>query len=133
MKVAVWDTYVKKQNGDVLHFDIVVPEELKDENVVYSYGKKYLASVGEPTAPVSLKECRFCHIEEPSEEMIATIQKDGYYILEMEQIPVALPENPSRRDMIQYLRGHFEDHRFADFKGKSEEEVRSMLQAANGG
>ena len=26
MKIAVWDTYVKKQDGSVLHFDIIVPD-----------------------------------------------------------------------------------------------------------
>jgi hypothetical protein len=25
MKAAVWDSYIKKANGNVLHFDVVVP------------------------------------------------------------------------------------------------------------
>jgi len=28
MKVAVWDTYVTKKDGSVMHFDIIVPEEI---------------------------------------------------------------------------------------------------------
>lgn len=130
MKVAVWDTYVKKQNGDVLHFDIIVPEDQKDETMIYSYGKKHLAVAGEATSPLSIKECRFCHVEEPTEEMYKSISEDGYYILELENIPAQLQQNASRRDIILYLRGHFEEYRFADFKGKSEEEVKAMLQAA---
>jgi hypothetical protein len=26
MKAAVWDSYLKKANGNVLHFDVVVPD-----------------------------------------------------------------------------------------------------------
>ncbi|MEQ2008810.1 MAG: DUF2024 family protein, partial [Limisphaerales bacterium] len=30
VKIAVWDTYVTKNNGTIMHFDILVPSELKD-------------------------------------------------------------------------------------------------------
>lgn len=32
MKVAVWYTYVTKKDGTVMHFDIIVPENVTDEN-----------------------------------------------------------------------------------------------------
>lgn len=44
MKVAVWDTYVTKQDGGVMHFDIIVPAELKDEQTIFGYGFKYLSN-----------------------------------------------------------------------------------------
>ena len=44
MKVAVWDTYVKKKDGTVMHFDIIAPAEEKDETVIYKYGMDYLKS-----------------------------------------------------------------------------------------
>jgi len=31
MKVAVWDTYVTRKEGNIMHFDVIVPEEIKDE------------------------------------------------------------------------------------------------------
>ena len=127
MKVAVWDTYVKQQDGSVLHFDIVVKDNIKDPEVIYGYGKKYLASKGSGSAPLSVKECQFCHIEEPGDEMKVAIESQGYFIIEMEQVPAELPVNANRRDMILHLRAHFEQYRFADFKGKGEEEVRSIL------
>lgn len=32
MKVAVWDTYVKKKNGTIMNFDIMVPDSQKKRN-----------------------------------------------------------------------------------------------------
>ena len=31
MKVAVWDTYVKRMDGKTMHFAILVLQELEDE------------------------------------------------------------------------------------------------------
>lgn len=42
MKVAVWDTYVKRKDGRKMHFDIIVPEDINNEEIVYSYGMEYL-------------------------------------------------------------------------------------------
>ena len=36
MHVAVWDTYVTKKDGTVMHFDIIAPVDIKDEKN-YSY------------------------------------------------------------------------------------------------
>jgi Domain of unknown function (DUF2024) len=44
MQVAVWDTYVTKKDGTVMHFDILVPDKLKDEEMIYNYGKDYLTT-----------------------------------------------------------------------------------------
>ena len=84
MKVAVWDTYVTKKNGTVMHFDILVPEEVKDSDKVYNYGREYLKTKEQEQQPLSSKECSFCHIEKATDAMILSIEKTGYYIIEME-------------------------------------------------
>ena len=103
MQTAVWDTYVKKQDGNVMHFDIIVPAECKSPETIYEYGKAYLALKEEAQSPIDTEACQFCHIEEPTAEMEAAINSQGYYILEMDEIPAQLPANPSRRDLILYL------------------------------
>lgn len=129
MKVAVWDTYAKAKDGRVLHFDIIVPEYLTNASTIFQYGKEYLASLGEAESEIHSKNCQFCHIEEPSEDVKKAIQQKGYYIYRMEDIPAQLFANPSRREMILYLKGHFDEYRFADFRGKTEEEVKKILQS----
>ncbi len=131
MKVAVWDTYVKSKNGVTLHFDIIVPDEVKDAKTIYTYGKKHLTSIGEPAADLSTEQCQFCHIETPTKDMIKAINEQGYYILEMEDIPTDLPENPTRRDMILHLRAHYMEHRFANFRGVDNKALQRMVESAN--
>lgn len=84
MKIAVWDTYVQKENGVVAHFDILVPDTLKDENIVYGFGKHYLDSKGIKSDSLTAKECKLCHIEEATESIIKDIEAKGYSIIEME-------------------------------------------------
>ncbi len=84
MKVAVWDTYVTKRDGTVMHFDIIVPESIKDEATVYAFGRQYLDSVNESGRPLAAKECRFCHLERATPEIEEAIKEKGYYILEMQ-------------------------------------------------
>ena len=84
MKVAVWDTYVTKKDGTIMHFDILAPEEIKDTSVIYNYGKDYLKTKVQEEQPLSSKECRFCHIETLRPQWEADINKQGNYIIEME-------------------------------------------------
>lgn len=84
MKVAVWDTYVAKPNGTVMHFDIVVPESITDSALIFEYGKKYLADKGIVDAELSAKQCQFCHIEEVKTAWKETILREGFFIFEME-------------------------------------------------
>lgn len=126
-KVAVWDTYVKRASGAVRHFDIIVPDGQHNASLVHEYGRDYLVKIGEVDATLSTAECRFCHIEKPTDEMLLSIAEKGYYILEMEEIPETLPSSPSRRNMILHLRAHYSKWRFADFSGKSEDDVKQLL------
>lgn len=84
MKVAVWDTYVSKKDGNVMHFDIIVPAELKDEETIFEYGFKYLSNKEVSSKTLTSKECEFCHIESVKPEWEKVIKEQGYFILEME-------------------------------------------------
>jgi len=67
-----------------MHFDIIVPDHIKDETVVQNMGKKYLALKDEAGQSLTAKQCQFCHIETASPEMLDGIAEKGYYIIEME-------------------------------------------------
>ena len=84
MEVAVWDTYVQKKDGSTMHFDIIVPNEVKDPSLIFGYGKTYLEQKGQEGQKLSSKECSYCHIEKATVEMQDSITKTGYYIIEME-------------------------------------------------
>lgn len=84
MKVAVWDTYVTKKDGAIMHFDILAPESIKDTTIIYNYGKEYLKSKGQEGQPLTSKECRFCHVETVRPNWEEAINKQGYFIIEME-------------------------------------------------
>jgi hypothetical protein len=84
MKVAVWDTYVTKKDGSIMHFDIIAPETVKDTNIIYNYGKEYLATKGQDGQALTSKECRFCHIEMLQTKNEDEIKAKGYFIIEME-------------------------------------------------
>lgn len=127
MSVAVWDTYVKKQDGSVMHFDIIVPSALKEINVIHGYGKAYLSSKNEAGGKIDTEECQFCHIEAASPDMVAAIEKTGYYILEMDDVPGVLSANPSQRDLVLHLRAHYARYRFANLQGKTTEELQAII------
>lgn len=84
MKVTVWDTYVTKKDGTVMHFDIVAPETEKDTAVIHNYGKEYLKSKGQSGQPLTAKECRRCHVRDIQPQWETDIKKQGYFIIEME-------------------------------------------------
>ena len=84
MNVAVWDTYVIKKDGTIMHFDIIAPADIKDERIIHTFGKDYLLSKNQQEQSLTSKECNFCHIEQASDEMVESIEKRGYYIIEMQ-------------------------------------------------
>jgi len=84
MKVSVFDTYVTKKNGNIMHFDILVPTGLDNEQQVHDYGRQYLAQKGQAGQPLSTSECRFCHIEEATADIVEEITRQGYSIIEMQ-------------------------------------------------
>lgn len=83
-KVNVWDTYVTKKDGNVMHFDIIAPVEIVDITNIYRYGKEYLELKGQEGQVLTSEQCRLCHVERLRSEWEAQILKDGYFIIEME-------------------------------------------------
>lgn len=84
MKVAVWDTYVTRKDGRVMHFDILVNAAVTSSNVIFEYGMQYLNSKSEEGQVLSAEECQFCHIETAPEEVQKKIEAFGFSIIEME-------------------------------------------------
>ncbi|RMD67630.1 DUF2024 family protein [Candidatus Pacearchaeota archaeon] len=82
MKVDVWDTYVRKKDGELMHFDIIVPSGTSKEEVI-SFGNEYLKSK-EVEGEVMAKMCNFCHSESGAEKWVKSIKEKGYFIYEME-------------------------------------------------
>lgn len=127
LKVAVWDTYVMKSNGHIMHFDIIVPENFKDQNEIYKYGENFVKTKGEQQPVIDSTHCQFCHIEEVSTDISDAIADNGYYIQEMDDIPDHLTENASKRDLVLFIKGHYKDYRFRNFSGVSIIELKQII------
>ena len=84
MQVAVWDTYVTKKDGSIMHFDIIAPAEIKDETIIHNFGKAYIVSKNQCGQPLTARECVFCHIEMINPGWEEAIKQKGHYIYEME-------------------------------------------------
>ena len=67
-----------------MHFDVIVPENLKEEKTIFRYGQEYLKNKDVKVKELTTKECEFCHVEKASDTMIRSIESKGYYIVEME-------------------------------------------------
>ncbi len=83
MKIAVWDTYVTKQDGNIMHFDILVKEGA-GFGEVQKHGEQYLAAKAPGYKALTTAECTFCHIEEASDDLKKVITTQGFSIIEME-------------------------------------------------
>ncbi|QKZ14499.1 DUF2024 family protein [Spirosoma sp. KUDC1026] len=84
MQVSVYDTYVTRTDGAVMHFDILVPSTLSSPVTIHAYGQAYLSTKGQAGQPLTAKECRFCHIEQATQEIEANITSQGFHIIEMQ-------------------------------------------------
>lgn len=91
MNCDVFDTYVTKPDGQMMHFDIIVPSGTA-QKMVFAFGQRYLASVGVSRSALSAERCRFCHIESATLEMVEAIEQHGYFILAMEGCPPVAPQ-----------------------------------------
>jgi hypothetical protein len=131
MKAAVWDSYLKKANGNVLHFDVVVPDGSSETAIVYKYAYEYLKSRGIDGAEINVKNCQFCHIESMTDKMRSDIESKGFHIIEMDEIPSELPGNPTRREMILFLRAQYDEYRYADFRDKTDIQIMQIIQELN--
>jgi hypothetical protein len=86
MECAVYDTYVTKNDGKIMHFDVVVEASTPQERAI-EYGKEYLASVGQSGQKMTSEECQFCHVQEAPAFVEKSIKQNGYWIQKMEGCP----------------------------------------------
>ena len=86
MECAVYDTYVTKKDGRIMHFDVIVEANTPHEKAI-EYGKEYLNSVDQGEQKMTQEECQFCHIQEAPPVVAKDIQQSGYYIQKMEGCP----------------------------------------------
>lgn len=85
MDIHVYDTYVKAADGHTMHFDVITGE--KDHQKAITYGKEWLASIGESDAVMTTNECQFCHTQGAPEPVAQAIQEKGYFIQKMQGCP----------------------------------------------
>ncbi|MCK0144728.1 DUF2024 family protein [Arenibacter sp. F26102] len=56
---------------------------MKNKDFIFSYGREFLSKKPFQTAELSSKECKFYHMEQVPDTIADTINKNGYYIIEM--------------------------------------------------
>jgi Domain of unknown function (DUF2024) len=84
MQISAYDTYVQRPDGLRMHFDILVPSDLSDQETVLTYGQTYLAAKGLPHSILRSEKCNFCHIESAAPAFEREITANGFAIIEME-------------------------------------------------
>ncbi|MBP6251358.1 MAG: DUF2024 family protein [Rubrivivax sp.] len=83
MTIAVFDTYVTRPDGRVMHFDILVPDAGRNIEQVLQFGRRYLAAKDLPAQSLQARECRFCHVEQATAAVQQAVDRDGFAILEL--------------------------------------------------
>jgi hypothetical protein len=86
MECAVYDTYVTKKDGKIIHFDVIVESSTPHEKAI-EYGKEYLKDAGQEGQSMTQEECQFCHVQEAPKIVEDSVQKSGYFIQKMEGCP----------------------------------------------
>lgn len=86
MECAVYDTYVTKKDGRIMHFDVIVEASTPHEKAI-EYGKEFLQRVDQGGQKMTQEECQFCHIQEAPPMVEKSIREGGYYIQKMEGCP----------------------------------------------
>ena len=86
MQCAVYDTYVTKKDGKIMHFDVIVEDSTPHDKAI-QFGKEYLESVGQGEQKMTQEECQFCHVQEAPGIVEKSIREKGYYIQKMEGCP----------------------------------------------
>lgn len=84
MDIAVWDTYVNRTDGLLMHFDILVSTEVQKSDQILEYANQFLASKELDVENVEIKKCEFCHIERATDETVREIEGKGFDIIEFE-------------------------------------------------
>lgn len=83
MEIAVYDTYLPRPDGRVMHFDVLVPAEGHNLQQVLDFARRYVAGKGLPTFGLDAHACHFCHTEYGAAEARQAIERDGFAIIEL--------------------------------------------------
>jgi len=85
MNIDVYDTYVRTIEGELLHFDVLLPGggDIRARH----YANEWLLSIGKIPLEISQENCRYCHTETATPEILKLIDAHGYFILQMEGCP----------------------------------------------
>ena len=84
MQISVYDTYVQRPDGLRMHFDILVPADLADDERVLQYGRTYLAAKGLEATALKAEKCNFCHTESSHPAVEQEVAQHGFAIIELE-------------------------------------------------
>ncbi len=81
MEISLYDTVFKKEDWNLIKFDIIVPSEFKDIDKIYQFGNEFLKEEGiKAKKLISAEECDFCHMEIANEKISGEIKEKGYSI-----------------------------------------------------
>jgi len=86
MNINVYDTYLRHDDGQTMHFDVLLPEG-SDSQTAAAVAIKWLRGIGVTADVDSLQSCRFCHQQEVMPEVEKLIAHEGYAIVQMEGCP----------------------------------------------
>ena len=81
MNVHIYDTHVHTEQGEYIHFDVLVDDGNVDN--VKHYAKKYLDSLGVKTEQIKQSRCNFCNSEVANLEVKSNIKNQGYSIIRL--------------------------------------------------
>lgn len=86
MKIDVYDSYAQRADGGQMHFDVFV-ESGASADLALSYGRAWLASIGESGDSLNQSRCNFCHTESANPAVQTMVLQQGFFILQMEGCP----------------------------------------------
>lgn len=86
MKIDVYDTYARDNEGKKIHFDVLV-ESKTTKDQAYQYALEFIKSIGSNNISLEQNMCNFCHSELSDDHTTEEIKQKGYSILQMEGCP----------------------------------------------
>lgn len=85
MELEVYDTWARTVANDVMHFDVLVPRGQGHRAIAFA--RQWLQQLGFRPESVRIEQCRFCHREEPGAEIQQHVQRQGFFVLQLEGCP----------------------------------------------
>ena len=86
MEIEVYDTYGTSEKRNKIHFDVMLPIG-GNEGKATSYAKDFINKIAESTDSIKLDSCKFCHTEVAKTNVSDKVERDGYYIVPIENCP----------------------------------------------